>query len=214
MDSMAFSPDGTRLVSGGREEGENDEYFYTIDIWDVGAPHPTRQILSGPGAATPVGHSDAVVSVAFSPDGTRIASGSADNTVRVWDVATWTCSHTLEGHSDYVHSVAFSPDGTRIASGSDDQTVRVWNVETGACEATLMGHTDLVLSVAFSPDGTRIVSGSADQTVRFWDATTGECLTASKIPFISTSVVTFSPDTTRIAIWGESIGIFKYGLRV
>ncbi|KIW89805.1 uncharacterized protein Z519_09234 [Cladophialophora bantiana CBS 173.52] len=115
------------------------------------------------------GHSGSVRSVVFSADGSRIASGSDDNTVRVWDVQTGACEQTLEGHSDTVNSVVFSADGSRIASYSDDKTVRVWDVQTGACEQTLEGHSSLVNSVVFLADGSRVASSSDDKTVRVWD---------------------------------------------
>jgi hypothetical protein len=99
------------------------------------------------------GHSGWVSSVVFSPDGSRVASGSGDNTVRVWDVQTGECQHTLEGHSGSVSSVVFSPDGSRVASGSDGKTVRVWDVQTGECQHTLEGHSGSVYSVVISPDG-------------------------------------------------------------
>jgi WD40 repeat protein len=107
--------------------------------------------------------------MAFSHDGTKIASGSYDSTVRIWDAASGVSIRTLTKHSGSVLSVAFSPDGTKIASGSYDRTVRIWDAATGAFLRTLTGHIGLVYSVAFSPDGTRIASGCGDRTVRFWD---------------------------------------------
>ncbi|KIN96777.1 hypothetical protein M404DRAFT_37725, partial [Pisolithus tinctorius Marx 270] len=117
------------------------------------------------------GHTSEVSSVAFSPDGKRIVSGSSDKTVRVWDVEGGVqIGRPLEGHTEEVSSVAFSPDGKRIVSGSKDKTVRVWDVEGGVqIGSPLVGHTDAVESVAFSPGGKRIVSGSRDKTVRVWE---------------------------------------------
>ena len=112
-----------------------------------------------------------VISVAFSPDGRRIVSGSGDNTLRLWDAATGKpIGSPLQGHDAYVNSVAFSPDGRRIVSGSNDKTLRLWDAATGKpIGSPLQGHTSLVRSVAFSPDGRRIVSGSVDKTLRLWD---------------------------------------------
>jgi hypothetical protein len=105
------------------------------------------------------GHSHWVTSVAFSPDGKLIVSGSYDETVRLWDAVTGTALQTLKGHSSVVTSVAFSPDGKLVVSGSYDKTVRLWNAVTGAALQTLKGHSSVVTSVAFSPNGKLVVSG-------------------------------------------------------
>jgi hypothetical protein len=117
-----------------------------------------------------------VETVSFSPDGGRIASGSIDKTVRVWDAASGRELACLRGHEDCVLSVSFSPDGRRIASGSNDKTVRVWDAASGRKLVCLRGHERQVTSVCFSPDGGRIASGSYDNTVRVWDTASGECL--------------------------------------
>jgi WD40 repeat protein len=127
------------------------------------------------------GHSNSVISVAFSHDGTRVASGSYDSTVKIWDASSGTCLKTLDGHSGWVSSVAFSHDGTRVASGSDDDTVKIWDASSDACLKTLDGYSSWVSSVAFSHDGTRVASGSYDSTVKIWDASSGACLKTLKI---------------------------------
>ena len=114
------------------------------------------------------GHSDYVRSVAFSPDGNIIASGSVDKTIKLWETRTGSLIKTLEGHSYDVESVAFSPDGKIIASGSWDKTIKLWETRTGSLIKTLEGHSDLVTSVAFSPDGKIIASGSDDKTIKLW----------------------------------------------
>ena len=105
------------------------------------------------------GHSDCVRSVAFSPDGAHVVSGSVDNTVRIWDATTGAEVTKMEGHSFSVQSVAFSPAGADVVSGSDDRTVRIWDATAGAEVMKMEGHSDSVQSVAFSPDDTHIVSG-------------------------------------------------------
>ena len=121
-----------------------------------------------------------VFSVAFSPDGVRIVSGSVDKTIRLWDARTGdTVAGPFKGHTD---SVSFSPDGMHIVSGSGDHTIRVWDAHTGdTVTRPFKGHTNSVRSVAFSLDGTSIVSGSIDQTIRIWDARTGNTVAG---PFI------------------------------
>ncbi|MBV8540024.1 MAG: TIR domain-containing protein [Pseudonocardiales bacterium] len=124
-----------------------------------------------------VGHTGFVDAVAFSPDGHTVATGSADRTVRLWNVADpahpTPLGQPLPGHADSVDAVAFSPDGRTLATGSYDRTVRLWDVADPAhptlLGSPLTGHTDWVFAVAFSPDGRTLATGSADRTVRLWD---------------------------------------------
>ncbi|WAO93446.1 Vegetative incompatibility protein HET-E-1 [Fusarium falciforme] len=145
------------------------------------------------------GHDESVNSVAFSADGQRLASGSGDRTVKVWDAATGACIRTLEGHGGWVTSVAFSADDQRLASGSIDWTVKVWDAATGACVRTLEGHSGWVDSVAFSADGQRLASGSGDRTVKVWDAATGACLQTLEGHSDWVTSVAFSTDGQRLA---------------
>ncbi len=118
-----------------------------------------------------------VYSVAFNPEGTRLASGDAKGKISLWQVKDGESLNPLKGHNDdWINSVAFSPDGKTLASASDDKTVKLWDVDTGECLRNLTEHTDWVTSVAFSPDGKTLASGSEDKTVRIWDVNTGECL--------------------------------------
>ena len=125
----------------------------------------SRTVLRGGGGGNAVSLPD---SVAFSPDGTRIATASADGTAKVWDAATGQELFTLVGHTRGVTSVVFSPDGTQIATGSADKTARVWEAATGKLLQTLLGHTEGVTSVAFSPDGTHLAAASLDGTTRLY----------------------------------------------
>ncbi len=149
------------------------------------------------------GHEKDVTSAVFSPDGKRIVSTSADDTLRLWNAATGEqIGQPMTGHQDEVTSAAFSPDGKRIVSGSVDKTLRVWDAANGKPleRFRIHRHADRVNSVAFSPNGRFIVSASNDKTVRLWDAATGEPI-GGPLEGHTQGVTSaaFSPDGTRIA---------------
>ncbi|MBX6313969.1 MAG: WD40 repeat domain-containing protein [Isosphaeraceae bacterium] len=165
--SVAFAPDGAMLAAASGvvpaiAERMGDDPLGEIKLWDLTGPRPREQ-------AALIGHDYGIVALAFSPDGTTLASGGFDRAVKLWGVAAGQEWATLNGHEGWVAAVAFSPDGSTLATGSHDQTIKLWDAATGQELATLQGHTGNVYAVAFSPDGLTLASGSLDGTVRLWD---------------------------------------------
>jgi WD40 repeat protein/tRNA A-37 threonylcarbamoyl transferase component Bud32 len=185
---VAWSPDGRRLASSGIDR--------TVRVWD---PEEGKAVFStgitvrGQGGVivSPLGHEGRVWSIAWSPDGKKLASGSDDRTVRIWDAETgrplrtirqkrdtrgfWAWKGSTEaplvglGHDSFIHTVAWSPDGARIVSGSEDQTVRVWDAESGRELETLRPHRASVEALAFSYDGRRLASAGKDGSIAVID---------------------------------------------
>ncbi|MBX7133085.1 MAG: AAA-like domain-containing protein [Fimbriimonadaceae bacterium] len=164
------------------------EWYY----WEH-AIHPKSQLL------TIHGHSENVLSLAFSPNGGLVATGSMDGTAKVWDAETGKELLTLKGYPGDIYSVAFSPDGKRIATASTDGTARVWDVQTGRKLFTLNGHVAALVSVTFAPDGRRLATASHDGTAKIWDAGTGKELLTLKGHRGQVWSVAFSPDGQRLA---------------
>ena len=149
------------------------------------------------------GHKSNVNAVAFSPDGTRLLSGSYDSTLRLWRVADGKALLTLTGHDFGVTSLAFTPDGRRAVSASVDETVRVWDLETGAQTASLVGHEGPVFAVAVSADGRFAASGGIDRSVILWDlgtSTFARAFYGHQRPVWS---VAFTPDGERLLSAGS-----------
>jgi WD40 repeat protein len=157
------------------------------------------------------GHQSEVWSVAFSLNGKRVLTGSADGTARIWLVETGQEERRLVGHQSRVSSVAFSPDGKWALTGSYDGTARIWLVETGQEERRLVGHQRMVESVAFSSDGKWALTGSDDWTARIWLVKTGQEERRLVGHQRSVSSVTFSPDGKR-ALTGSEDGTARVWL--
>ena len=146
----------------------------------------------------PLGHTDEIHSVVFSPDGTRVLTASADQTAKVWDIATGAVLLDLQGHTSVLLSAAYSSDGMRIVTASGDSTVKIWDAKEGRELLELRGHKDAVSWASFSADGKRIVSASYDKTARIWDAQTGQFLLELKGHTDKVDMATFSPDGQHI----------------
>ncbi|MFE2716958.1 trypsin-like peptidase domain-containing protein [Streptomyces mirabilis] len=155
--------------------------------------------LSSPLHRRLIVHGREVYSVAFSPDGHTLATGSIDHTARLRDVATGKTRTVLRGHRGPVWSVAFSPDGRTLATASEDRTVRLWDVATGKTRTILTGHTDWVSWVTFSPDGRTLATASKDHTARLWDVATGKTRTILTGHTDWVYSVAFSPDGHTLA---------------
>ena len=200
VEAVSFGPDGKMLATAGRDN--------TIVLWNTatGKEIATLEVQPRKGLAGSIGRwkslagaSQWVVTVAFSPDGKSLASGSSGKVVILWDVKTGEQEKILEGHAGRVRSVAFSPDGKVLASGSEDNTVILWDAATGNEIRTLEGHSYSVNSVCFSPDGKILASGSDDNSITLWDVKTGEKNRVLKGHAESVRSVMFSADGKTLA---------------
>jgi len=190
VDTAAYSPDGTRIVTASQDK--------TARIWDA---------RTGIELAVLSGHNAGITTAAYSPDGTGIVTASQDKTARIWDARTGAQLAVLSGHEDRVWSAAFSPDDAHIVTASGDKTVRIWDARTGTEIAVLAGHGGRVYTAAYSADGTRIVTASYDRTARIWDSRTGLQIAEIAVPGAYVRCAAYSPDGTHIITGsGDHVG--------
>ena len=143
--------------------------------------------------------SESIFSVAYSPDGKTLLSGSGDRDIKLWDMATGKLKGTLLGHTGIVWSVACSPDGKTAASGSYDTTIKLWDMATQKNTATLQGHGDIVLAVAYSPDGKTLASASRDKAIKLWEVASGKNTATLTGHTLGVASVAYSPDGKTLA---------------
>jgi WD40 repeat protein len=185
--SAQWSPDGTRIASGGTDGCSR--------VWDAQTGEQIATYCNGC-----LGHA-----AAWSPDGTRVVSGCVFGSLEgayVWDAATGEPLVHFAKHTDSVTKPQWSPDGTRVASGSWDNTVRIWDAETGEQLLVFTGHADSVFGARWSPDGRRIVTGDESGMVRIWDPDTGVEVYRFQVPGAAYSSE-WSPDGTHVIVAGS-----------
>ncbi len=183
--SLAFSPDGKTLASGG--------FDGLIHLWDYDAAKGELKKKS-----TIKGHTGAVYCVAFNKDGTVLASSSLDKTIRLCTPTDGKLLKELKGHTDIVESVVFSPDGKLLASASADKSVRLWNPADGKEVKNLGSHARSAYSVVFSPDGKLLASAGADKMVKLYEVAGQKMLKELKGHEDPVTGVVFTPDNKSV----------------
>lgn len=195
--AAALSPDGRTLAVGGFTAPDR-AITHPIYLLDVSRGEIVRRLL---------GHRNASVDLAFSPDGRRLISGSLDKTARIWDVDSGACEQTLTGHSGPVYGVAFSPDGAWAATASLDKTAAIWSVKSGKRTATLSGHAADLTCLDWSPAGDRLATGSKDHTVRFWTPAGRLLRTVKDLGNHPIASVRFSPNGDRLIFTQQHLDV-------
>jgi WD40 repeat protein len=198
LDGVCLSPDGSCLAQVTSAEGRVD-----VALYDT---------ASGKRTALCVTHKEDVWALAFSPDGTRLASAGEEGIACVWNVATGAKIAECRGHTGKILGVAFRPDGVRLATASFDGTVRQWDAATGAeVEPPFDHHTGEINTAVYSPDGVRIASGGTDRTIRLWRAKGRQEVAVLHGHTGAVMDLAFTPDGRRLVSLSQDRSIFLLG---
>ncbi|WP_199321945.1 NB-ARC domain-containing protein [Leptolyngbya sp. FACHB-321] len=209
--TVAFSPDGKTLASC-----SDDPLIRLWDVQNLDFEQSNTANLAEVSDSSHLsvtclnilrGHSGRVWTIAFSPDGQMLASGSEDQTIRLWNARDGTCLTVLQGHTGGVTSVNFSPNGQILSSASDNSSIRLWSVAHCTTLKTLSGHTRWVWAVAFSPDGQTLASASDDRTIRLWDVQTGICRKTLQGHTSWVTSLSFSPNGQTLASGSDDASV-------
>ena len=222
LETLAFSPDGKFLVAGlGSRASHYSSRSTELRVWEVATFREHKRL---------VGHDNACVSISFSADGTRMASGSHDGTARIWDTATWRVvgepltapgpevarEAGTSADRDSVEAVAFSPDGGTLAMATLSGSILLWNARSGDRAALPKAHANSVVCIAFSPDGRTLASGSEDETIRLWNVATRRelmVLNSKDLRLGRASSLSFSPDGTQLLANCSPMGVVVWSAR-
>ena len=172
-----------------------------IAVCCLSSVEPTSQTSTAgpPELVIQTGHSSRVNCAVFGPKGRWLATGAADNSIRLWDTESGLELRALQGHSNWIRSLAVSRSGEQLASGSNDRTIKLWNASSGREVVTLTGHSAPIESLLFMPDDKLIVSGSADQTVKVWDGGSGRLTHTLSGHTATVGALAISPDGKYLA---------------
>ena len=198
VNSIAFSPDGNTIATGGSDKNIDTGLSKgTVLLWDAATGEPKETLIKE--------RTDSVFTVKYSPNGSSLVSVSLDGTILLWDTATYQLKASLTGYPD---AIAFSPDSSTLAIATQDKKITLYDAVCGEHKSTFTEYTDEVYSLVYNPDGRTFAGICGDSTIRFWDAGTGEHLQTITGHTRYVSSISFNADGSKVAVGSG----YEYGI--